>query len=449
MRFASIVLACSLTGLIATQAGCGLVLDYDPPTDGGMDVPTADAAIDASRPDCRTDLDCANGNPCDGEERCVDHVCAPGNPIACADDDDDVCDGVSTCDPSSGLCLVGPALECGDDDDPCNGVERCDPVLGCVTGPVPDCDDGIACTDDACVARMGCEHVPVDERCDAAMGGVCGPGGCRYDSCTLGVTCIAEDPCFVARCEESSCVYEPIVCSGGQECCAGACVAAGCDDGNECTDDHCGRRRGCLHEPRVGSCSDGNGCTLNDVCVEGLCTSGPRRPCTIIGGGAMCVAGACDDASGSCVTMPLNGTSCVDANYCTVNDVCVAGVCTSGSTAADCDDGEFCTADSCETAMGCQYRPLANGTTCPGIVASVCIDGRCVGTIGCDAGANDCDDDGVCECNGPCSGRLCAATDARCLTVACTGTERCCETVGAADFGMCVPASCPTCCTIR
>jgi len=408
-----------------------------------MDVSSADAAIDASRPECRTDLDCANGNACDGEERCVDSVCVEGAPILC--EDEDACDGLATCDSATGRCVVVPAGPCDDDGDPCNGVERCDAALGCVAGPAPDCDDGIECTADSCITGMGCAHLPEHAACDAASGGLCQAGGCVYPTCEDGVTCITEDPCFQAHCE-GGCVRVPLNCPDASECCNGECVAIGCDDGNECTDDRCGRRRGCMHDPRASGCSDGNPCTLGDVCVAGACRSGPRRPCISVDGG-MCIGGSCDDATGACTTVPLSGVSCVDTNYCTINDVCVAGVCTSGSAAADCDDGETCTADMCDVSTGCTHVPVRDGITCPGIIASICIGGRCFGDLGCEDGRTDCDEDGICECDGTCAGRRCTTAVDDCNTVdRCTTGQSCCAVPGSPAYGTCVATACLGCC---
>jgi hypothetical protein len=167
----------------------------------------------------------------------------------------------------------------------------------------------------------------------------------------------------------------------------------------------------------------------------------------VSGTGAACIGGACDDETGECVTMPLSGVPCVDSNYCTINDLCVGGVCTSGSAAVDCDDGEFCTADSCDTNTGCEHVPAMDGTTCPGIVASVCIGGRCFGAMGCDTGRSDCDDDGLCECDGRCDGRLCTAVAIDCAADdRCLAGQVCCDLPGSPANGTCVPETCLACC---
>lgn len=58
------------------------------------------------------------------------------------------------------------SVACGttcDDGDPCNGVETCDATSGtCVPGSALPCDDGMACTTDSCMAGVGCQHDEAD-----------------------------------------------------------------------------------------------------------------------------------------------------------------------------------------------------------------------------------------------------------------------------------------------
>lgn len=46
----------------------------------------------------------------------------------------------------------------------CTGGDRCDATLGCVTGGSP-CDDGVDCTEDVCDELLGCGVVPDADRC--------------------------------------------------------------------------------------------------------------------------------------------------------------------------------------------------------------------------------------------------------------------------------------------
>jgi hypothetical protein len=77
----------------------------------------------------------------------------------------DACEG--------GLCTHTPRDFLCDDGVYCDGAERCDPFLGCTATPVA-CDDGIGCTHDVCdEASHGCVHTPDDGLCPLSH--KCGP----------------------------------------------------------------------------------------------------------------------------------------------------------------------------------------------------------------------------------------------------------------------------------
>jgi subtilisin-like proprotein convertase family protein len=75
-------------------------------------------------------------------------------------------------------------------------------------------------------------------------------------------------------------------------------------------------------------------------------------------------------AGGWCVDIVVTGCTtnadCNDGNLCNGAETCVAGVCTPG-TAINCDDGQFCTIDSCDPPTGnCQHaaNPCDDGVVC-------------------------------------------------------------------------------------
>jgi len=207
---------------------------------------------------------------CDDGDACTTDVCEPGTGACSHDavvcDDGDVCttdrcdsftgscaaspgpDGVAcedsnlcttgeTC--TSGVCRGGSTTTC-DDGDACT-LDACDPMTGgCVAGP-PGCDDTNPCTLDSC-GRSGCEHTPV------ADGTICTDG----NACTLG------DACHMGQC----------VAAG----------SVGCDDGDFCTLDTCETATGqCLRDDR--SCDDGDDRT-GDACDSGAgaCVNAPIPP---------------------------------------------------------------------------------------------------------------------------------------------------------------------------
>jgi hypothetical protein len=119
---------------------------------------------------CESDAACSDGDPCNGVELCREEGCAPGAPPSCRDDDPctlDLCE--------AGVGCVHPPVEDGTpcpDGDACNGAETCQAGT-CKSGTPLVCDDGDACTQDACQADRGCIHNPI--ACGAKTEPVSGP----------------------------------------------------------------------------------------------------------------------------------------------------------------------------------------------------------------------------------------------------------------------------------
>jgi hypothetical protein len=87
----------------------------------------------------------------------------------------------------------------------------------------------------------------------------------------------------------------------------------------------------CAGVPNGGICNDGDACQLNDMCQDGVCKGQPLV--------------------------------CNDNNTCNGVEVCQAGACTTGTT-LNCDDGNACTADSCDAVTGCGHTNVL-GPSCP------------------------------------------------------------------------------------
>ena len=101
------------------------------------------------------------------------------------------------------------------------------------------------------------------------------------------------------------------------------------------------------------TCSDGDKCTQGDVCHAGQCAG---TPVTCTASDQCHEAGVCDPNTGTC-TNPVkhDGSTCDDGNACTEHESCWNGRCIAG-TAVNCNDGETCTADTCNPATGCVHR---------------------------------------------------------------------------------------------
>ncbi len=283
-------------------------------------------------------------------QACMGGGTVPTCPGGCDDGKactDDACNnGVCAHTPNTGaVCWDGDA---------CTAGEKCQNGA-CVGGKiVKDCNDNNACTDDGCTAG-NCTHTGNSAACDD--GDPCTAG----DKCSGG-SCVGGSP---APCDDGN------PCTVGDQCVAGVCQAGqpkNCDDGNPCTKETCAGGV-CSSIATNGPCDDGDACTVGDMCTTGKCNGSAKfcddgNPCTL------------DSCKGGCQNTPITGT-CDDGDPCSVGDYCAGGLCLSGSL-MDCDDGMACTTDSC-------------------------VDGACQHTGGVQAGGKVCQDGNVVTLD-PCGG---------------------------------------------
>jgi hypothetical protein len=224
--------------------------------------------IVATRPACRGNGPCDDGDACTFKDRCVKGECR-GTRYTCDDGNvctNDVCDG-------AGGCMFPPNSASCDDGNACTRNDTC--ANGVCSGMPFTCDDGNACTDDACNG-LGCTFTPNTAQCDD--GNAC----TRNDACANGV------------------------CSG---------IAYRCDDGNVCTEDSCNPAVGCVHVANTAPCDDGNACTTGDVCSAGVCRGTPAGCCASYE--LSCDNGVDDDCDGlvdredpDCQCLPEPETAC-------------------------------------------------------------------------------------------------------------------------------------------
>lgn len=180
-----------------------------------------------------------------------------------------------------------------------------------------DCDDGVACTIDACV-QARCAFTPVPSRCDDGV------------------------DCTVDICRPDGCVSVP--------------DDGACDDGVDCTDDACGAQ-GCVSTPQDTECDDGIDCTV-DTCGPEGCVSVPDD--ALCAGTPTCEVVVCDPAAG-CAIVPGDGDPCDDGVDCTF-DSCntSAGECLHQPCDSLCTNDLFCDGvEQCDLALGCVAGPPA------------------------------------------------------------------------------------------
>ena len=228
--------------------------------------------------------------------------------------------------------------------------------------------------------------------CSIACGAAGQPGSCSCDKmCQSKGTCCADFAAFCGCTTSAQCTAATGVNNCADFVCyAGKCkaMAKKCDDDNECTTDLCDSSTGnCVHPAAV----NGSKCTGVGQCQVGACSNG------------VCGPG----------TSKKDGTACKDAQNCTINDECLAGVCTGGPL-LDCNDDNLCTNDTCAYEGGCYHSPLINPWYCddgePCTKADKCLNGACQGNMLPDGTA--CADNDACTVNDVCASGTCLGTAA-------------------------------------
>ena len=373
-----------------------------------------------------TDSDCAavcgNGvveglEVCDGDcpLDCDDNVACTADRLAGSAA---TCDAVCTNTPI-GVCVGGdgccPAACSEINDSDCLPVcgndvvetgETCD-------GACSDCNDGVACTQDAmtgsaATCNVQCTNSPItacvdgdgccapgcdttnDSDCDAVCGNGIIEGGETCDPVAdCPTTCNDMDACTTdtlvggaATCD-AVCLYQAITaCTDGDGCCPSGCDANMDDDcvaicGNAVVEpgEACDPMTSC--PASVADCDDGNACTGDQF-------SGDPSDCS-----AACIHNdvtACIDGDGCCPSACdlTNDSDCVA--------MCGNGIVEAGETCdpvadcpTDCDDQDSCTVD---TLTG---SPASCTAECQNVAITMCIDDDNCCPTGCDETTdNDC-----------------------------------------------------------
>ncbi len=246
------------------------------------------------------------------------------------------------------------------------------------------------------------------------------------DACNTG-TCI-NGGCEKVPSSDGALCDDGKQCSTGDQCVAGECTGTlkPCPSGGPCTVGMCDLDTdACIEVPGNdgASCVDDDPCTLTGICSNGTCGPGQPVDCSFLNG--TCSVGMCDPGLG-CVAMPLNdGAACDDGFYCTINDVCTAGVC--GGVPNTCAaPGDVCLIGTCnENTDSCVAVPGNNGGACND--NSTCTAGETcnAGVCGGGAPANQggaCDDKNACTSGDSCANGACVGAP----VVACQNGDGCC-----------------------
>ena len=330
---------------------------------GRIDVINSLALV--SGPECSVPGDCDDSQWCNGAENCVSGSCVAGTPPDCND-----------------------GVACTDDS--CNeGTDSCDNVPN-----DGHCDDGEPCTDDFCDAALVCQYVPDDSNsCDDGL-------WCNGAETCVGGTCQpGSDPCPGQSCDEVSDVCVPLdcdndgTCESGEDCnnCPNDCISGGGTPG-------CGNG---VCEPGIGedclSCpADCNGKQIGATKRQFCCGDGAgTNPVD-------CSDSRCSEETFACGDSPPP-YCCGDGTCEGAEDEINCAVDCGCTTPADCDDFDECTVDDCVAGV-CQNTPVADDTPCAG---GLCCGGAC--TAPACSGDAECNDAEACTTDSCVNADTCSA----------------------------------------
>jgi hypothetical protein len=391
--------------------------------------------------------ECIDGNPCTVADHCIAGECV-GSEVLC--DDDNTCTDDS-CDETGGCFFVANSDDC-DDGDPCTVADQCKDE-GCA-GYQVDCacqenaDCGALEDGDLCNGTLVCDTAKLPYQCvvDPATVVDCPPPDgdsfCQAASCDP-----ATAGCSIVPAHQGFACSDADACTMGEACDEGNCTGSApvnCNDGNPCTDDTCDSIAGCQHVANVLACSDEDTCTVGDICVASLCVSGEAADCD---DGNLCTDDSCDSALGCQHT--ANDLECDDGDGCTLGDFCADGQCQKGPSSVQCDDSNPCTDEACDGLGGCTFQnnvnPCEDGNLCT--FGDSCEMGECKAgnvTLPCDD-SNPCTDD-TCD---PTQGCVYSLNEAPCedgnvctINTTCSGGQCSGELKSCDDNSKCTNDSC-------
>lgn len=376
------------------------------------------------------DTPCDDSNACTAVDKCKYGECVGYEPTVC--ENINQCHGQGVCDTLTGLCsnpwlpnftpctdssactetsvcifgsCVGTGtLECAPSPNQCL-TPRCDPNQGCLYDfSTAACDDNNLCTvGETCLEGSCAGGTPVNCSHQSTCGlTYCSPSlGCLPPTHEYCDVCIVDTdcpyfPCKNGTCQNGVCAYtnqddalfgcnDLNFCNGQEFCHAGTCILGvppSCDDHNECTVDTCANDQ-CIHTPTPNiTCMNGDMCATNAQCDgEGHCLSVSRIECEDVDECLMSLG--CNAESGACeYEAKADGSPCSDDNLCTVESICLSGVCNAVKL-RNCSSDYSCERDGvCDVFTGkclepssCDVRSCDDGLLCT--LGDLCADGEC------------------------------------------------------------------------
>jgi hypothetical protein len=171
-------------------------------------------ARDAGTGGCTSAAECTNGLACDGVERCEAGRCVSGAPFAC--DDGIACTTNACVEPGSCAYMPNDAL--------CGAGQSCDPARGCVSG-CPESPCRLVSPQCGCPAGQGCYVDGTGSRLCATAG-----TAAENASCTTVLSCRAGNLCINVSASGTANVCSRF-CNTDADCASGALCLIGVSDG--------------------------------------------------------------------------------------------------------------------------------------------------------------------------------------------------------------------------
>jgi hypothetical protein len=424
---------------------------------------------------------CKHDNKPEGE-KCgmtnCGNLCKAGvcTPATSADYDDKNPCTIDACNQGQEVTHTADVGAACDDSNPCTQDDVCQKDGSC-GGKLKSCNDGVACTVDAC-DKGTCTHEAVNKNCDDS-------NPCTKDACNASKGCVVTGVNVTAPCDDGNGCTQNDICvqgpDGSAQCKAGSSNACDCGSDNDCAaivgadptkamspcvgkyacdltqkkcvtapksalvcdtskDNPCLKTTcdaiaGCVQtiKPDAAACEDGNVCTTGAKCQGGNCVV-PANSCD---DGNPCTIDSCNSKTG-CQHFPIDAT-CDDGNPCSVNDACSNGNCK--GLPKNCDDNLPCTLDTCDSTKGGACGHLPSDLPCDD--GNPCTKDQCKEGVGCAYSPDDsgtCDDNNDCTKDDKCAGGKCAGL----MTCECQSDKDCDEgdpcTVNVCNGGKCEPA---------